>query len=322
MFRARRIECAAAMGVLLMACSLTSLDGYSSTPTETGTDATAPIDAGTSSYDAPVVTSCPNSTCVSVPPSWEAVAIVSTSSECPPGFTNPTTYVTDATAAALGCSCTCGGSQTCAGNFTVADYPAAGCSGTATQVTWPINDSCQPPKAGNVAGHSSKIIGSSLQVAGQCTGTPQVANTPAATKSSSLKCRPSTLCPTGACLTASSGVCIARSGDTKCPDGYAHRQLIAKDVIDTRKCGPCSCGSTLGCSYTGVDVYNYGDCRSGSAHYVITTACTDFPGGYPTNGSKTLYTTTGSGTCSVTAPSTATGSVTLDPATTETVCCP
>jgi hypothetical protein len=205
-------------------------------------------------------------------------------------------------------------------------YTASDCSGTPTMTSaWTVQSGCQMRPTHLDAGASYKISGSTYAKKSGCTVSSNETSRPEPKKLTSLKCRPKTLCPTGVCVpSTASAVCVSRAGDASCPAGHPNRALIATTITDTRQCSACTCGSTLDCKISKIEVHNYGDCRySVPYHFSVTaSSCYNYADSWNANAVEVFAQNTGSGACVATSASTPSGSVALDPATTETVCCP
>jgi hypothetical protein len=107
-----------------------------------------------------------------------------------------------------------------------------------------------------------------------------------------------------------------------CPPGFPNATVIAASYDDSRSCSQCVCGSKLTCTLNGVVLYNDSACSAGGP-YVMTasTACSLAPSNYPANAVQADGTSANDPTCIETTPSTPTGTVVLNSASTATVCC-
>ena len=266
------------------------------------------------------------STCTSVPVGWQPVAI--THATCPDGFGSPQTYLTSATGAAFTCSCSCSGTQHCAGSVTLNQFggdAGASCGSTPTTRTFGVTPNCQSGNYGNILmGYSYTISGVAYAPAPACTATPTPTTQPAVVTESVTLCTPSLVCTAGACLSASQAMnmCVSQAGTKTCPADYPTRTIMAPSFDDTRGCGACACGSTLTCDLTGVVLNNDAACSTGHPYEMTgTTSCAAAPSNYPLNAVQAVDATTGDGTCAMTSPSGPTGAVALHDTTTVTVCC-
>ena len=264
--------------------------------------------------------------CTTTPNGWQPVAL--TNGACPSGFGMPQTFIESVMAAPYTCTCACSGTQVCRGTGTLNHYGNAGCTGnpTATDVL-SFSTACGGGGSAIVNGDGCILSNVSFGPGPACgaTGTATVKPTP--TETTTYLCQPDLSCPGGACLTTAqqAGLCVAHSGMTACPSGYSNQTIVSLGIKDTRGCGSCACGSTLGCTFQSLLVDN--DAACGASPYSFTATpntCVDAnsPSNFPFNAAKANATITGSGTCNQTAPSSPTGTVALDPTQDVTVCCP
>jgi len=71
------------------------------------------------------------------------------------------------------------------------------------------------------------------------------------------------------------GLCIYRTGDLSCPNGFGNKYLYVNNVIDTRGCTPCFCGGgTATCSAT-TTVYSDSACATSVADVPDNGSCVD-----------------------------------------------
>jgi hypothetical protein len=267
--------------------------------------------------------------CVSVPAGWQPVATTTTAT-CPSGFGTPQAYVTGFTGGGpYVCSCACAGTQACSGTLTLNHY-AGGCGGSATPDTLSVTPNCgagSPLNPSIISGDGYAITNVSYGPSPACTATPTPTNAPAVFSQNETVCAATLTCPSGACLSSaqSGAMCISQVGANACPPGFATRTLVAQKIGDTRNCGACTCSSTLTCNLTGLLADNDSACGTGTPYSTtVTTSCAAATGGtnYPLNATKGLTTSSGTGACAPATPSSPVGSVSLDAATTLTVCCP
>jgi hypothetical protein len=188
-----------------------------------------------------------------------------------------------------------------------------------------VSPNCVSGGYGNIlSAYSYTISGAAYAPAPACTASPAPTTQPAVVTQAVTVCTPSVTCPAGACLSPSqtTSLCVSQPGTKTCPAEYPTQTIMAPSYDDTRGCGPCTCGSTLSCNLTGVLLDNDNACSTGHPYEMTgTTSCAAAPSNYPLNAVQAQSTTTGDGTCAMTAPSNATGRVVLHDATTLTVCC-
>lgn len=267
--------------------------------------------------------------CVATPLGWQPYATAS-GGVCPAGFTGPQAYISAVSAPPAGCGCSCSGTQVCTATGQLIQYSQPGCSGPATPLGGPINitSSCVLGGYGSVtAANYYAVTGVTSAATPSCGASSFVSSKPPAQKTTKELCSPALSCPNGACLDPGqeANLCVSKDGDFPCPTAYPTRTLVAIDSVDTRGCGPCACGSTLGCSLQAVNANN--DSATCSANpYAFTMSgssfCAQAPLSFPVNGIKGTFAASGSGTCSsVTSPAQPTGSVSLNPGNMRTVCC-
>ena len=88
------------------------------------------------------------------------------------------------------------------------------------------------------------------------------------------------------------GLCVYRSGDLSCPNGFGSKHLYVSSVIDTRGCSICTCGGgSATCSAT-TTVYSDGACAVSVADVPNDGSCVDAAGG-----ASIKLTVTKSGSC-------------------------
>jgi hypothetical protein len=205
------------------------------------------------------------------------------------------------------------GNPSCAGNPTASD--AVG-----------FSSSCGEGGSEVDQGNGFTLTNVTFGPSGSCSSTPQATSQPAPLEQQISVCQPDTPCGGGACLTAAeqSSLCVSHPGAVPCPPGFLTSNSVAAGAIDTRGCGACSCGATLTCTLTGLLVDNDPACGTGNPYNftAIPGKCTVAPSSYPFNAAEAIDTVAGSGACATISPSSPTGTVTLDPSTTSTVCCP
>ena len=266
-------------------------------------------------------------TCTTTPSGWSPVAL--TSGACPSGFGTPQVYVSAVSAAPYTCQCNCGGTQTCQGSGILNQYASGTCTGSPTN-SYPIDfsTSCGGPGTSISIGGGNGYILSNVNFAPgpACSASPIATNKPSPSETHINVCQPDVACPSGACLDAGeiASLCVAHTGMMACPSGYTNATLVSQGVSDTRACGACGCGSTLGCTFTSLLIDNDSSCGTANPYNFTEAAntCTAAPNSYPFNADKANAMVTGSGACSETAPSNPGGGVTLDPADLLTICCP
>jgi hypothetical protein len=274
-------------------------------------------------------TVCPTGqSCVSVPAGWQPYAMT-TSQVCPGGYANPRSFVANPTAADLGCTCTCAGTQACAATATLTEYGASACGGAITN-TFPLNvtPSCTNGGFTTITNRSYELSVNTTGAGPACSATPSIVTSPAVHETNELLCAPARACSTGngSCLSPSEqqSLCIAQTGDVPCPAGFPTRTAVASSVVDTRQCSSCGCGSTLSCTLQSVLIDNDNGCSTTLPYWLQLPdgTCKNETEGAWVYGMQGTFTSTGVGDCSVvTTQSTATGGVTLDDTSRMTVCC-
>jgi hypothetical protein len=271
------------------------------------------------------------SSCKTVPAGWEPVALVQGMGVCPAGFDMswPQTYYTSATGAPYTCTCGCTGSQTCGGSVVLNEYPdLAGCPVMPSLTQWlPISSTCQSGGFGYIsAGKAYHLNSVAYEPSPQCYANPHPTNQPpppVVTQTVTL-CTPNLACPSGACLGTDQtpSLCVYKFGINACPSGYPNATVAASYYEDTRSCGSCTCGSTLGCTFSGLVLNNDANCGIGHPYMMTaTTTCSTAPSNYPLNALQATGTSTGDGTCAETSASAPMGSVSLPAGATYTICC-
>jgi hypothetical protein len=197
-------------------------------------------------------------------------------------------------------------------------YSTPNCAGSLAASNFPAVNGCLP--SGAVFSIRWLDAGTPLD-AGGCTAAP-IATTSTPTSTESHLCLgafPTSGCTSGVCMPSASKSCIATEGDLPCPAPFSTRRIFERKLADGRTCSGCSCAfdpnackaiPTLRITKdvcaadagTATTFANVGGCTSGTAE-AGAGAFTDLP----VNG------------CTVSAPSTPTGTVTAsDPVT---VCC-
>jgi hypothetical protein len=264
--------------------------------------------------------------CDLTPAGWSPVAL--TNGACPAGFGFPQSYLTGVSALPYTCTCSCSGTQICSGSGVLNQYGSSSCTGSPVASN-PVSFSTACGSGGPaIAGGDGYIVSNVAFGPGPaCSATPIATNKPSPTTTSIVVCQPNLACTGGACLTAAeqSSLCVSQAGNVTCPAGFPTKTIVAlPPPLDTRSCGSCACGSTLGCTFQSLLVDNDPSCGTGNPFNFTEAAgtCVAAPNSYPFNAAKANATVTGSGTCVQTAPSNPTGGVSLDPASTKTVCCP
>lgn len=263
--------------------------------------------------------------CVSVPEGWSPVAL--TSAACPSGFGSPGKYLYALSATPFTCACNCP-TQACTGTASLDQYPDGTCAGSPTDsISISLSTSCAGQGGKSIHANQGYVL-SSVTFGPQpaCQANPQPVSHPTYTAKEITVCQPDQVCTGGACLDAAEqgALCVSHAGSMACPAGFPTQTLAAQGAIDSRGCGPCSCGSTLDCTLTKVLIDNDSSCDTSGPYWFnasSTCATATAPGNYGINATQVAATVTGSG-CAETAPSKPTGSVDLDPASTVTVCCP
>jgi hypothetical protein len=266
--------------------------------------------------------------CLAIPTGWQAVAMAQQAGGCPQGFGSPQTYYTKATGDPFTCQCQCGGTQKCSGTVTLNEYDPLGgpnCTGTPNKSTLTVTPACG---SGGPAIDQTKSYTISDMVYGPqpaCVASPKGTVMPPVVTESTTLCSANGTCPGGACLSLLEGrnLCVSHAGDVPCPMGFATATVMSATYDDGRTCGACSCGSTLGCTLTGVQLNNSSpNCATNHPYWMnATETCTQAPASFPLNATKALGSSTGDGTCVETSPSQPTGIVHLNVANTITVCC-
>lgn len=266
-----------------------------------------------------------DSPCAAAPTGWSPVAL--TTGTCPSGFALPQLYVATVTAAPYTCSCTCGGTQTCRGTGILNQYMSGGCMGSPIASN-PVSFStaCGAGGPAIAIGNGYVLSNVAFGPGPACSASPLATNRPPPAQTTITVCKPVLACPNGACLSAAqtAALCVSRAGDVACPGGFPKKTLAALGVTDTRACGACACGSTLGCTFQSLLIDNDSACSTANPYNFTEAAnsCVAAPNSFPFNASRANATVTGSGTCVQTSPSAPTGGVTLAAASTITVCCP
>jgi hypothetical protein len=265
------------------------------------------------------------SPCAATPTGWSPVAL--TNGACPSGFGMPEAFVSGATASPYTCSCGCGGTQACSGTAVLNHYSNGGCMGSpadSNPVTF--STSCGPGGAAIAGGDGYLLSNVAFGPGPACATNPMATSTPMPNVTHITVCTPDLTCTDGACLSAAeqASLCVEHDGMQACPAGFPTATLIADDISDTRDCGSCACGSSLGCTFQSLLVDNDSACGTMNIfNFVATTSTCAVPANsFPFNATKATATVTGTGTCAETSPSNPIGGVGLDPMTLKTICCP
>jgi hypothetical protein len=282
------------------------------------TDADTPVEAGPCTSPA---------SCTTVPDGWLPVAM--TDSTCPSGFGNAQRFYTSASGAPYTCTCGCAGTQSCQGTATLNEYApgadgGADCTGTPSTRTLSFSPSCGGGGGSIKYGYSYMLSDVSYGPAPACSASPSATIKAQVSASATTVCTPTSMCPGGACLQVleTRNLCVEKDGTNMCPGEFPNRTLMSSSYDDTRDCGPCTCGSNLTCTLTGLLLDNAANCALGHPYLMTATeACSLGPSDYPLNQSQATTTTTGMGACAMLTPSMPTGTVTLTDAKTITVCC-
>jgi hypothetical protein len=270
---------------------------------------------------------------------WTVVAYdASGRPACPADYaTTATNVLSGINGAADTCHCNCSLTQaaTCTGMWGWCDNGTtnAACC-TPTKGIFNINDGKCSNYANNLATNNYfRGLPFSLATSpGKC-GSSVTATPPAVTDTQGETCsltQPGAGCSAlSACVpTVSSSfkLCSVYSGSTTCPNGLI-QSTVYTGYSDTRSCSSCTCGGStnLACSATSMISYQGANCPSTGENWTMTESCLE-PGVYLsganglTSSERVNVTTNGTAnTCSVTANTQATGSVT--PTGAITVCC-
>ncbi|MEP7126557.1 MAG: hypothetical protein ABJE95_36840 [Byssovorax sp.] len=75
------------------------------------------------------------------------------------------------------------------------------------------------------------------------------------------------------------GLCVYRSGDQPCPNGFGDKHLFVNSVIDTRGCGLCACGGASATCAAKTKVFSDGACGVPVAEVPNDGSCVDAAGG-------------------------------------------
>ncbi|HKU38240.1 MAG TPA: hypothetical protein VJR89_08835 [Polyangiales bacterium] len=182
-------------------------------------------------------------------------------------------------AAAASCStCTCDAASSCAPFVDFTTGSEAGCGGTSC--TTSVNQSCSEIMPPCLAGSSTAYLGTKLASGGgTCTPSEQKAELPEVkwarravgcqAEERDASCASGDVCLPK--LASGAKSCVYREGEHDCPSrGYTERQLLYRDVEDTRACSACSCGAAS-CSYSW-SVFNAGDTSCASPIIKLTSA--------------------------------------------------
>ncbi|HEX4352816.1 MAG TPA: hypothetical protein VHZ95_07885 [Polyangiales bacterium] len=209
---------------------------------------------------------CPDVACVTkAPDGWRGPIALATGddvpSDCSGAFGDKAFEAgTEPSADATSCSaCTCSGDNACAAFVDFGTGSDAACGGATC--TTSVNQSCaeiMPPCLNAVASAylQTKLPASS----GACTPSTETPNLPETHwKSRAIGCALSAAdgggCDKDVCAPKSAGdrfqtnFCIWQEGDVACPSKtYTDKQLLYRDLSDTRSCSACVC-SGPNCSY-------------------------------------------------------------------------
>jgi hypothetical protein len=280
-----------------------------------------------------------------VPTGWSLVAFSATARPfCPTAYPTTQNVVSNVAGAADSCTCDCKTltSASCQGTVVVEGWPNA-CAMGAADTTLAVNDgACGSTSIALKPGNFysvDQLAGSISAQQGTCSATGEVAAMPAPTFSSGITCGTPTVYGTGGCTQGETcapsvpntlELCMMKAGAATCPpNGFSAQTNVSTGTpgyVDGRSCGGCACGTNLSCgsiqaSNVNVELYSSSSCGTGI--YNVPEACAS---GAPTataTGYKVAgYGTSGSAACDVTTASAPTGSVTLDPSTAATICCP
>jgi hypothetical protein len=267
------------------------------------------------------------SPCAQTPAGWNPVAL--TNGACPSGFGFPQAYISNVMASPYSCSCSCSGTQTCSGTGVLNQYSGSNCMGSpVASTTINFSTACGSPGASISIGGGNGYILSNVNFGPgpACGASPIATNKPTPVQTTVTVCQPNLACTGGACLSATeqAAMCVARSGSQTCPTGFPNKTVVSLGVTDTRSCGSCACGSTLGCTFNSLLIDNDSSCGTGNPYNFTEAAgmCVAAPNSFPFNADKANATVTGSGACVQTSPSNPTGGVTLSTTNMMTVCCP
>ena len=262
--------------------------------------------------------SIPTQPCAAVPTGWQPYSD-RTGGSCPSGFANPQAFLVAATGTPDTCSCSCSGTQSCSATAQLAEYTNPTCSGSGTLLdNLTVTSACTQGGFGTANNGDYYSITNIAAASGPaCSASPSVSGTSSVQQTTTELCTPTLACPGGACLDSSqqTNLCIATPGNVLCPTGYTQRTIVAGGYLDTRSCGGCACGSTLTCALASVLLDNDSvGCSMGSFAFSVLA---------PGFCNQATFSVSGAGACStVTTASQPTGGVSLDPTTTQTVCCP
>lgn len=300
--------------------------------------------------------SCPPDACEPLAPSgwrgpiafWEGTAAEAEDPpDCPPGYTDPSDWLSELNAPDGECKCTCAQEgQTCAKNTELLIYPDQNCGQSCGTVTSPADSACTTVVAPDCTGSQGTIHGERPTVSGG-TCKPKYTPIPEATWERGARiCMPSDL----QVCTGSEQVCAPKppqpyvelscvmkelmpgQGTPVCPEGFRNAKArLYTEYTDDRGCTTCVCGTLTGGSCTGsVSLYSGGDCsdsNGGSAGgpptYTLGAPCQKFDLG-PGSGVhparlRAAYDLT-PGSCSVVTGSTAKGTA-VESGASVFVCC-
>ncbi len=264
------------------------------------------------------------SPCVATPAGWSPVAL--TGGACPSGFGAPAVRVSGVTASPYTCSCSCSGSQVCSGTVTLEQYPSGTCTGSPlSSAVLDVSPTCAANTGGQSIVLDDGYILSSVAFGPTpaCGATPIATMKPGSVETTVTVCQPDLACTAGACLSPAEqgSMCVSQAGSIACPAGFPNQTLVSLGVTDDRAC-TCACGSTLSCALTSALFDSDSSCTGAYSVTANAASCTSAFRAFSVGSTQANATVTGSGACAQTAPSTPTGGVALDPASTMTVCCP
>jgi hypothetical protein len=255
--------------------------------------------------------------CVPAPPEdWRLVsANLSGRTSCPNDFPTAVDVVVAPADGPASCACTCGTSDdTCTEGAYSLSYGASCASGPIaldagacelTTVSLAQNTQVQlapPPPPATCSAKLNKAIGPPPQ-GRLCDGARNGGGCP-----SGSICAPR--------VNAPQVVCIAQRGVEACPAPYSSKLVVGSGVAsDTRDCTTCAC--TPGACAATATLSEKAMCNGRSLVVQTSTMCTT-PGNQPLAVSSYMVVPNGNG-CSVSTPSTVSGSISL--ADEQTVCC-
>lgn len=216
-------------------------------------------------------------TCVPAFPAGWSLAIFDPDMQpaCPSGWGASTDWITNPTAPASTCACTCGapsGQPLCdaTANFTVQFGTTNQCAGpmgvlsvantcTSTATTFPSNQPLGFVKA------TTNLV----PTGGACGAGTATQTIPPSTFSKGRSCAGKAI---GTCnnkdqcvpvVPAPFQTCISKDGDNPCPPAFPKKTLGGASVTDTRACGPsaCTCAITGTCDPPNLHLYTVSACN-------------------------------------------------------------